>query len=184
MPNLPLKIPKRIAPPPGHVDIQIVTDGRLCLPQPPVGPGLIQLFDQAHWDWLCRMPSDLARPIGIIFSRDSRPVGFSLSQIEPAASGLDARILHIHTAPDMLEWVISETTRVLAKHNVGFVRCCVSTDGKIKAMETIGYIKTKDVPCHWLQLSAPATPQMIDVGYLRGDDAIPFQALRGRMGKV
>jgi len=185
VPNLPFKIPKRIAPPRGgRPHVQVLTDGKLNSPRPPVGEGLIQLFDQAHWEWLCRMPRDLAQPIGITFSLDSCLVGFSLSQIEPAASGLDARIMHIHTAPDLLEWVIAETIRVLADHDVGFIRCCVSTDDKIKAMETIGYIKSKEVPCHWLQLSAPATPGMIDVGYLRGDDAIPFQALRGRMGKV
>ena len=43
-----------------------------------------------------------------------------------------------------------------------------------------GFIKSKDIPCHWLPHTA-GIPTCIDVGYLRGDDAMPFQAMRGRM---
>jgi hypothetical protein len=141
----------------------------------------VQLFEPQHWEWMVRMPPSLARPLGVAFYLDDTPVGFSLSQIEPTASGLDAKIVHLQCDMDAaVGWVISETTRLLADHGVGFLRCCVSTPAKIYAIEQVGWFKTRDVPCHWLPGKGTVVPNSLDVGYLRGDDAMPFQALRGR----
>jgi hypothetical protein len=182
VPNfLPAKSPRRIDPPTGRRGRSeiLAHDKPLMLPAS-VGDGLVQLFEQEHWAWLGQMPSALAKPLGVTFFLDDVLAGFSLSQIEPTASGLDAKIIYLHsTDPALIGWVISETARLLADLDVGFIRCCVSTVEKIAALQQVGFIKTRDVPCHW----SPGNPLLsnhIDVGYLRGDDAIPFQALRGR----
>lgn len=173
--------PRRVAPPAGRrVEMRRLAKTDMVALDPPQQDGMVQLLESTHWQWLARMPPCLAQPIGLVFLLDDMPVGLTFSQIEPAASGLDARIVHLQvTDPAMSAWVISETTRLLADYGVEFVRCCVSTSDKITAVEEVGYMKSKDVPCHWWP-NRSGTPCQIDVGYLRGDDAMPFQALRGR----
>ena len=181
---LPLRGPKRIAPPNHHFKVRKLASDDSVAVSVTDQTGLIELLETEHWRWLARMPTELARPVGLLFSRDDQPIAVSYSQIEPAVSGLDARIVHLQFAdPSVGAWVISTTAQMLADYGVGFVRCCVSTDTKIAAIERVGFVKTKEIPCHWLPRMA-ATPACIDVGYLRGDDAMPFQALRGRIGRA
>lgn len=177
---LPAKRPHRIASPPGHGQVEIMTNSNTLKRLPVCGDGLVQLFEPDHWAWMTRMPSALAQPLGLAFYLDREVVGFSLSQIEPSAAGLDAKIVFLHCGDNALGWVISETTNHLADRGVGFIRCCVSTPAKIDALTQVGYIKSRDVPCHWTAGKSGITPKHLDVGYLRGDDAMPFQALRGR----
>jgi hypothetical protein len=142
--------------------------------------GLVQLIEPAHWQWLTQMPASVAEVIGVIGYLDDCAVGLAIAQIEPAASGFDGKIVHVQCSdPTSVGWILSEITRYLADRHVGFVRCCVSTAAKCAALEQIGYTRTKDMACHWWPGQA-ATPASIDVGYLRGDDAIPFQTLRAR----
>jgi hypothetical protein len=181
---LPLKRPKRVAPPTDRFKVRKLSSDDSIAMADAAQTGLVELLETEHWQWLARMPTELAMPVGLLFSFDDKPIAVSYSQIEPAASGLDARIVHLQfTDPSIGAWVISTTARMLADYGVGFVRCCVSTDDKIAAIEKVGFVKTKDIPCHWLPRMAD-TPTCIDVGYLRGDDAMPFQALRGRVGRA
>ena len=179
---LPGKSPKRIKPPPGRRPTVRILDHRhddIFLP-PCDHNGLIELLEPEHWRWLGRMPAELARPIGVEFFLDDVPVGFSLAQIEPAATGMDGKILLLQVAdPTLAAWVLSETTQILADHDVGFIRSRVSTPDKVRAMERVGYIKVQDLPCYWLSRST-AAPKALDIGFLRGDDAIPYRVLRGR----
>ena len=182
VPNfLPAKRPKRIKPPTGQRATVRILDRHDDITLPPCNrSGLIQLLEPAHWRWLCRMPAELARPIGLEFFVNDVLMGFSLVQIEPAATGMDGKILLFQVAdPTLAAWVLSETTQMLADHHVGFIRGCVSTPDKVEAMESVGYIKVQDLPCYWLSRATPA-PQALDIGFLRGDDAIPYRVLRGR----
>jgi hypothetical protein len=181
VPRLRIRSPRRVAPPSGRrPDVRMLSKTDEVVLDPPNQDGLVQLLETAHWQWLARMPPCLAQPIGLLFTLDDAPAGVTYSQIEPAATSLDARIVHLQvTDPAISGWIISETTSILADHGVEFVRCCVSTSSKITAVEEVGYIRSKDVPCHWWP-NQRGTPEQLDVGYLRGDDAMPFHALRGR----
>ena len=181
IPNfLPARKPKRIAAPTSNAAIRLLADDDAVSVTPPARQGLVQLLETPHWQWLAKMPHDLAQPLGLLFSLDDKPVGVSFSQIEPAATGLDARIVHLQCQPSHTRWIASETAQFLMQQGVGFIRCCVSSDDKIEALKDVGFVKAKEVPCHWLPREAPTIPTTIDVSYLRGDDAMPFQALRGR----
>ena len=182
VPNfLPAKSPRRVKPPQGRRPTVRILDRHDDITLPPCDQsGLIQLLEPEHWRWLGRMPPELACPIGVEFFLDDVLVGFSLAQIEPAATGMDGKILLFQVADPMLAaWVLSETTQILADHHVGFIRSCVSTPDKVLAMERVGYIKVQDLPCFWLPRAVPA-PKTLDIGFLRGDDAIPYRVLRGR----
>lgn len=184
VPNaLSLRAPRHIEPPAGKRAVVKMLAASDAVPEIPMnGASLTEMLETAHWRWLARMPPDMAEPLGILFLLDDMPVGMTFSQIEPTASGLDAKIVHMQCkSPALCAWMISATTEILAKRGVGFVRCYVSTEAKITAMEQAGFIKSKDVPCYWYPRAWP-TPVSVDVSYLRGDDAMPFQALRGRVG--
>jgi hypothetical protein len=179
---LPLRRPRRPAPPPG---------GRVAKWRPgtPTGladapdPGLVQLLDPADRDWLVRMPPSVAQPLGFVFFLDDRPVGFSLAQVEPARTGLDGRIVHLQVddpAAATLEWIVAETASRLVAHGVGMIRCWASSPEKIAALGKVGFTAAKPLPSYWWSKSGLACPTRTDLGYLHADDAIPFSALRGR----
>lgn len=173
VPNaIPAKLPKKIAAPDGGIWRLVPKTETIALPLPQ-SPGLTQLFEQQQWEWLHHMPQDVARPVGVEFSRNGRVVGFSLSQIEPVSSGVDGRIMFLHGDAEHLPWVVSRTTQVLADYGVGFIRACVSTPAKLIAMQQVGYLKTRDLACHWWPRT-PAAAAMVDVGYLSVDDSFPY----------
>lgn len=178
-----LRGPKRVKPPSGKRAMVKILAANDTVPAIPTDTaGLTEMLETPHWQWLAAMPRGMAEPLGILFLLDDMPVGITFSQIETAAFGLDAKIVHLQGSNAAIcAWMVSVTAEILAERGVGFVRCYVSTEAKITAMEQAGFIKSKDVPCYWYPRAWP-TPASVDVSYLRGDDAMPFQALRGRVG--
>ena len=129
------------------------------------------------------MPVGLAQPVGLLFRKHDRILGVSLSQIEPAAAGLDARIMHVQSASAndrLLAWMFAETAVALVARGADFIRCRVSTPDKIVAVEAAGFIFSQSSPCFWWSRPDLPAPVMADVGYMRGDDGLPLPALRGR----
>jgi hypothetical protein len=176
-PFLPAKRPHQIKAPSNASVRSVNAKEFVTLPQPKT-TSLTQLFEQQQWEWLLKMPRECAIPLAWEFHINGSFVGFSLAQIEPTRSGLDGRIMFLQTTdPSLLGWVISETTQHLADHGVGLIRTCVSTSSKIAAMKAVGYLKTRDIPCHWWQRKT-IEPAEIDVNYLSVDDSYPYWNFR------
>jgi hypothetical protein len=96
---------------------------------------------------------------------------------------LDAHILHVQPAYQnarLLAWMVAETAAVLAARGADFVRCRVSTPEKIAAVEAVGFRFVQKVSCFWWSKAGQPVPAVADLGFLRGDDALPLPALRGR----
>lgn len=149
----------------------------------PTGRGLVQLLEEPEAGWFGRIPQELAHPLGLLFLLDDKPVGFSLSQIEPTASGLDGCILHLqiaHAAQEVVNWVVTGTAQALAERGVGFIHCRASAPAKIEALRMAGFLARTPCPSYWWNRTDTPVPSLLDAGYLRADDAIPFPALRGR----
>ena len=145
--------------------------------------GLAAELGQQHWAWLNAMPRGFAQPLGLLFLVRNDVLGVSLSQIEPAAAGLDARILHVqvaHRDDRLLARIFAETAAELIAQGADFIRCRVSAPAKIAAAEVSGFRFVQEVPCFWWSTPGMPVPAAADLGYLRGDDALPLPALRGR----
>jgi hypothetical protein len=179
---LPIRTPKHIGPPVGRrAEIKMLAPNGTVPTLPVDDTGLTQLLETSHWQWLATMPPALAEPVGLLFLLDDMPVGVTFCQSEQAASWLDARIVHVQCADwSICAWVISATAEILASRGADFIRCCVSCKQKIAALEQVGFIKGKEVPCFWLPRAWP-TPTSIDISDLRGGNAMPLEALRGRV---
>jgi hypothetical protein len=183
--RLPYRPPRRQPALPGSVTCRAVplqTDQWFALESAPV-PGLAPQLEQMHWQWLHAMPRSFARPLGLLFQADGRTVGVSASQLEPSASGLDAHILHVQPAYQdarLLRWMVAETAAVLAARGADFIRCRIATPEKRAAVEAAGFRFVQEVPCFWWSKAGQPAPAVADVGFLRGDDALPLPALRGR----
>jgi len=152
----------------------------LSLPQQ---PGLIQLLEQADLDWIARMPPGVAQPLVLVFFLDHRPIGFSLSQIEPTRTGLDGRIVHLQiadAAQAIVDWVVGETASQLAARGAGMIRCWASSPEKVAALRRAGFVVKGPLPGFWWPKPGAPAPLGLDAGFLRADDAVPFPALRGR----
>jgi hypothetical protein len=183
--RLPCRPPRRLPPPSAGAACEVVPlqpDEWFDL-ENPRSSGLTALLERAHWQWLNAMPPDFARPLALLFRQGTRIIGVSLSQLEPAAAGLDARILHVQPAREdagLLAWMFAETAAALVARGAEFIRCRVSTPEKTAAIEAVGFKFSQMAPCFWWSKPSLAAPAAADVGYLRGDDALPLLALRGR----
>jgi len=181
---IPLRLPRRAPTPPFGVNRVVEwrpgTPALLPIPQQ---QGLVGLLDQAHLDWIARMPPALAQPLGLSFLLDDRPVAFSLSQIEPAVTGSEGRMVHLqvaHPAQAVVDWVVAETASRLAARGVGMIRCWASTPQKLAALRKTGFAIKGPLPSYWLSKSGISTPSALDAGFLSADNSMPFPALRGR----
>jgi hypothetical protein len=146
----------------------------------PNGDGLVQMIEPWHWQWLLQMPRKMASPVGLVFSVSGKIVGCVICQLEPTAADLDGRILHLQFANmDIGHWAVTTTVNFLRECGVGFIRCCATTQAKYAALEAAGFIQSKQVNVYWYSRKIPP-PINVDAGYLRGDDGMPFHALRGR----
>ncbi|MXP63093.1 hypothetical protein E0493_06960 [Roseomonas sp. M0104] len=180
---VPLRRPARSPPPHGAAHVREWLPGNPPLLPRPQRPGLVQLLSTEDLAWFAAMPRDFAQPLGLAFLLDGETVGFSLSQLEPAASGYDACIVHLQLARDdqqLADWVVSETVAQLAGRGAGIVRCCASSEMKVAALRKAGFFARKPHPGHWWSKQGISPPAVIDTGYLRADDSLPFPALRER----
>lgn len=141
--------------------------------------GLIELLDMSNLEWLHAAPPDFIRPIALTFLVGSEPVGFSLSQLEPSASGPDGKIVHVQMATlaqPIVDWVIAETARRLAQTGAGLIRCRASTPEIAVALRRTGFMAIRAQPAHWWATDGTPPPSAIEAGYLCADDALSFEA--------
>lgn len=188
IPNfVPFRGPRRARPPAGFA--ARVREWETGSPVPPLlgtpsaPQGLVEILEPAHLRWLSEMPEGFARPFGLLFFLDDAPVGFSLSQLEPVASGRDASIIHMQIAradQPVVDWIVAETACRLAELGAGLIRCRASSPEKFAALEATGFLLRESQPAYWWSNEGVPAPPRMDVGYLRADDAFPFPALRGR----
>lgn len=179
----PFRSIARVPAPTGQAQVEVI-DGETWHELPANGSTeLVVLLERAHFQWLTAMPHDFARTLGVVCRLDGAIAGFALVQLEPTATGLDGRIVHLQSVDNdtkLLAWIIAETSRVLVDHGADFIRCFVSTPEKSAAIESVGFILSQELPCHWWNRPGLRVPGRIDVDYLRGDDAQPLAAIRGR----
>ncbi|MBV8093221.1 MAG: GNAT family N-acetyltransferase [Acetobacteraceae bacterium] len=170
--------PRLVMPSRGIAEVRDMYEAA-AVPLPSPRPeGLVQILDQADRDWLAKMPSRLARPIGLVFLLNGESVGASFSQLEPAASGIEGRIVHLQiacgAAQEIFNWVVTETARRLVDAGAGIIRCWASVPEKIAALRQAGFMMIRLEPTYWWSRDRSPAPARIDAGYLRADDAIPF----------
>jgi hypothetical protein len=175
-----IRSPSQAAVAPGPLaEVRNMRDEDPASVLPLAAEGLFQILEQSEIDWLTTMPSGLARPIGLTFLLNKEPVGFSFSQVEPAASGFEGRILHLQVAPgagqDICNWIVAETGRWLVREGAGIIRCLASAPYKAAALKSAGFLATKLEPACWWSRDRIPAPSQIDVGYLRADEAVPWR---------
>jgi hypothetical protein len=149
----------------------------------PLRNGLVQLLEQPDHAWIRRTPPDVAETLGLAFFLDDRPIGHSLSQIEPTISGLESRIVHLQmTQPTqaVADWMVAETASQLATRGAEVIRCWASSPEKSAALQRAGFVGAGPLPSYWWPRADAPAPSALDAGYLRADDAMPLAALRGR----
>jgi hypothetical protein len=176
---VPVRSP-RIAPPPAaDARVEEWRSGQSLSIPIPQGDGLLELLELPDLEWIYAAPPGFIRPIVLVFLLGGEPVGLSLSQIEPSVTGPDARIVHLQISDPsqpVTDWIVSETAGRLAQAGAGVIRCRASTPEKVAVLRKAGFIAAPaESACWWAKDGTPP-PSIIDVGYLRGSDALPFPA--------
>jgi hypothetical protein len=178
---LPLRWPRRATPPGPDAFVEQWASGRELPATVTREDGLVELVEPADLHWISAAPHALLRAIILLFRLGNEPVGISLSQLEPTISGLDGRIVHLQlTTPsaEVAEWVVRETARRLAAGAAGFIRCRASSRWLIAALRRAGFVAAGAEPAHWYSRDVALPRGPISVSFLRGDDAVPFEAAK------
>jgi acyl carrier protein len=174
---VPVRRPRVAPPPAAEARVEEWRPGsELALPVPR-RDGLIELLESADLEWRLAAPSGFIRPIVLVFLLGDEPVGVSLSQLEPSASGPDARIVHLqisNLAQPVVDWIVSVTARRLSQAGAGFIRCRASIAQTITALQKTGFIATPPQAAHWWAKDGTLPPSVIEVGYLIANHALPF----------
>lgn len=181
--RLPVRSPRRIPPPSGRSEVQVLGREEWCEAPAATSGALTGLLEREHWAWLAGMPPEFAKSFCLVFRLDRAVVGLALAQLEPTATGFDGRIVHLQAARSdvpLLAWMISVTAQSLVRRGAEFIRCFVSTPQKCAAIRSVGFVFSQALPCYWWNRPGVAVPGEIDLDYLRGDDAQPLGAMRGR----
>jgi hypothetical protein len=178
---VPVRSPRMAPPPAGDARVEEWRPGQKLRIPAPQRKGLVELLELTDLEWIYAAPRDLSQPMVLLFRLGDESVGLSLSQLEPSASGPDGRIVHLQiSTPEqrVANWIVSETARRLSHAGAGLIRCRTSIPQTNIALRKTGFIATHSEPTHWWAKDGTAPPSIIDVGYLRGDDALPFSAAR------
>jgi hypothetical protein len=179
--GIPVRTPRKAPPPAAYASVDEWRPGsKLALPIPR-RDGLVELLELADLEWIYAAPPSFIHPMVSVFRLGDEPVGVSLAQLEPSATGPDGRIVHLQiSSPEqaVANWIVSETACRLARAGAGFIRCRASTPLTITALRKTGFITAQSEPAYWWAKDRTPPPSMIDVGYLRADDALPFEAAR------
>jgi hypothetical protein len=176
---VPVRSPRIIPPPAAAARVEVWRPGQKLGSPIPQRDGLLELLELADLEWICAAPSGFIRPIVLVFLFGCEPVGLSLSQLEPSATGPDARIVHLQISDPsqaVTDWIVSETARRLAQAGAGVIRCRASTAQKVTALRKSGFIAAPPQSVYWWAKDGTPPPSIVDVGYLRASDALPFDA--------
>jgi hypothetical protein len=178
---IPMRSPRMAPPPAADVHVEQWRPGQKLGTPAPQRKGLVELLELADLEWICTAPREILQPMVLLFRIGGEPVGISVSQLEPSASGPDARIVHLQIpnfSQPVANWIVSETARRLAQAGAGVIRCRASIPQTVTALRKTGFIAARSEAAHWWAKDDTPPPSIIDVGYLRGDDALPFSAAR------
>jgi hypothetical protein len=176
---IPFRPPRKARPPAADARVEEWGPGRSLRLPVPRQDGLVALLEPANLDWICAAPRGFFQPMVLLFLVGDDVVGVSLSQLEPAAAGPDARVVHVQVSgPEqpVADWVISETARRLCQAGAGFIRCRASAPMMIAALRRTGFIDVQSEPGFWWSKDRTPPPAIVDIGYLRADDNLPFGA--------
>jgi hypothetical protein len=176
-----IRSPRRASPPADDARVEEWRPGQKLHIPAPQRKGLVELLELADLEWICAGPREFSQPMVLVFRLKDQSVGLSLSQLEPSASGPDGRIVHLQISSSeqpVADWIVSETARRLSKAGAGLIRCRASIPQTVTALRKTGFIAARSEAAHWWAKDDTPPPSIIDVGYLRGDDALPFSAAR------
>lgn len=176
---VPVRSPRLAPTPASDTRVEEWHPGQKLTIPLPQRAGLIELLEPADLDWLYAAPRRFIQPMVLVFSVGSEPVGLSLSQLEPSASGPDGKMVHLqiaNCAQPVTDWIVSETARRLAQRGAGVIRCRASIPQTISALQRTGFITAPSQPVHWWARGGEPPPTAIDVGYLCANDALPLAA--------
>lgn len=148
----------------------------------PGGHALAELLDDDDRDWLSAAPGRIGELIGLQFTIDGAPVGISLGRVEPYAFGTAGKILHLQVADlpqKTIGWIVAETARRLVDRRVEMLFCRASCPRIGRALRDAGFFSVQARAAYWWPAGGASLAGTTHLTYLRADDAVPFDELRG-----
>jgi hypothetical protein len=141
---------------------------------------LAELLGEEDRAWLAAAPAGVGELVGLMFAIGDRPVGISLSRVEPHLFGRAGKILHLQVTESpqpTADWAVGETARNLINRGAELISCRTSCPRIGHALHRAGFWRVRTRPVYWwpAETAPPAGP--IHLTYLRADDALSIRDL-------
>jgi hypothetical protein len=133
------------------------------------------VFTPEYFDWLRSAPPSLGAVLGLTFHQEGRPVGFTISRIEPTLIGKKAKIIHLQAfvpKVETLRWMIAENISRAIELGAESAQCRSSCQVTNAALASLGFAP-KRREAVMIGFGDRAVPKgATNVTFLRGDDAM------------
>jgi hypothetical protein len=177
IPDIPLvRRPPYVAPPSANSQVRIRVPGE-AEAAPKIGPyAVAPALDTKVLDWFARAPAVLGQFLILNFFSDATPVGVSICRLQELPHfGSVSHIVHLHAARfDVIDWMVSETTRHLIERDAGVVLCRASCPTTASALSALGFWRLKPVPAYWWPADKLPPSGPLHFTKLQADDALEF----------
>lgn len=125
--------------------------------------------------WLDGAPEDMGSFIWLVAQAEGRPVGLSISRVFRRHGVRQAILLHVQASErsqGLYEWLVTETTRYLARHGAAKVVCRASCEKYSAALKQNGFVERSRTPAFWWSKDRTVPEGPLHLTQWRADELI------------
>jgi hypothetical protein len=168
---------RRHAPPPGEIDVRPLkpTDFDADVGPIPSTYALARLVDPCELKWLHSAPAEMGEFSALLFSRETKPVGVSVSRLFSMGDYQGAYIMHIQASEAstaLYAWMVGETATFLAERGAKTIRCRTSAPELKDALRRTAFFEHSSVEPRWWSRTIEPPQGNVSLSLLRADDGL------------
>lgn len=147
----------------------------LPLVEPSADYALACISSQSEPAWLDNAPSDMGQFIWLVAHSEGKPIGLTISRIFRRHGADEAILLHVQAcqrSSDLYEWLITASSRFLARRGAAKVGCRASCSTFSSALERVGFVERSKTPAFWWNSDRSRLTGHLHLTQWRADEAI------------
>ncbi len=131
----------------------------------------------SQWEraWLEKAPRDMGKFVWLIGYSGDKPIGLTISRLFTRNGACEANLVHVQASQnsaDLYGWLVTETSRVLARDGAAKVTCRASCPTFSAALKRIGFVERSRTPAFWWGQGGSSLSGPLHLTMWRGDEAI------------
>jgi hypothetical protein len=174
--SVPIRKVRRHAPPGGDIEVRLLEPKDFDTDVgTPSSYALARLVDRCEYEWLHAAPAEMGEFSGLLFSRETEPIGVSVSRLFSMGHYQAAYIMHVQASEAsaaLYAWMVGETAAFLARRGAKAIRCRTSAPELKDALRRNAFFEYASVEPQWWSRTLEVPRGNALLSLLRADDAL------------